>query len=163
AYHIASSEAVSLRNPTSRLWCKCLLERGVAATLGPVAEPYTIGFPKPAEFFGLLVTGKYTLVECYAKTALLTSWMTVLVGDPLSTPAPGPRKRAPGRVKQGRGGGMFLLKRNPKKPRPPLVGPGRRTGPGSARDGILSAVAEVVRLRGGRPNSHDFGYEDQDH
>jgi uncharacterized protein (TIGR03790 family) len=85
-YHIASSEAVSLRNPKTKLWCKCLLEDGVAATLGPVAEPYTIGFPKPAEFFGMLATGEYTLVECYHRTALLTSWMTVLVGDPLYNP-----------------------------------------------------------------------------
>lgn len=86
AYHIASAEAVSLRNPSSTYWCKCLLEKGVAATLGPVAEPYTIGFPKPAEFFGLLVTGQYSLVECYYKTMYTTSWMTVLVGDPLYRP-----------------------------------------------------------------------------
>ena len=44
---------------------------GAAATLGPVAEPYTVGFPKPAEFFGFLATGEYTLVECYARTVLL--------------------------------------------------------------------------------------------
>jgi uncharacterized protein (TIGR03790 family) len=86
AYHIAGAEAVSLHDTKSKYWCKCLLEHGVAATLGPVAEPYTIGFPKPAEFFGLLVTGKYTLVECYYRTALLNSWMTVLVGDPLYNP-----------------------------------------------------------------------------
>jgi uncharacterized protein (TIGR03790 family) len=86
AYHIASAEAVSLRNPHVKFWCKRMLDEGVAATLGPVREPYTIGFPKPAEFFGFLATGKYTLVECYAKTALLTSWMTVLVGDPLYNP-----------------------------------------------------------------------------
>jgi len=95
AYHIASAEAVSLRDPKSKYWCKCLLEEGVAATVGPVAEPYTIGFPKPAEFFGLLVTGEYTLVECYAKTSLLTSWMTVLIGDPLYRPfAKQPRLKA---------------------------------------------------------------------
>jgi uncharacterized protein (TIGR03790 family) len=86
AYHIASSEAVSLRNPKVPFWCKNLLDNGVAATLGPVLEPYTIGFPKPAEFFGLLATGKYTLVECYWKTEMLASWMTVLVGDPLYNP-----------------------------------------------------------------------------
>jgi hypothetical protein len=63
-----------------------MLAAGVCATLGPVAEPYTVGFPKPAEFFGFLTTGKYTLVECYGKTQLLNSWMTVLVGDPLYNP-----------------------------------------------------------------------------
>jgi uncharacterized protein (TIGR03790 family) len=86
AYHIASSEAVSLRNPKATYWCPRLLQDGVVATLGPVSEPYTIGFPKPAEFFGFLVTGEDTLVECYGKTLQLNSWMTVLVGDPLYNP-----------------------------------------------------------------------------
>lgn len=86
AYHIASSEAVTLRDKNTQLWCKRLLEDGVVATLGPVAEPYTFGFPKPAEFFGLLVTGEYPLVEVYWRTQMLNSWMTVLVGDPLYRP-----------------------------------------------------------------------------
>ena len=38
------------------MWCPNLLKKGVAATVGPVAEPYTIGFPKPSEFFGALAT-----------------------------------------------------------------------------------------------------------
>ena len=62
------------------------MERGACATLGPVAEPYTVAFPKPAEFFGFLATGQYTLVEVYAKTTLITSWMMTLVGDPLYNP-----------------------------------------------------------------------------
>ena len=74
------------------MWCPNLLKKGVCATLGPVAEPYTIGFPKPAEFFGLLATGEYTLVECYARTMLFCSWMTVLVGDPLYNPYKGAGK-----------------------------------------------------------------------
>jgi uncharacterized protein (TIGR03790 family) len=86
AYHIASAEAVTLRDANTKQWCVNLLRRGVIATLGPVAEPYTLGFPKPAEFFGLLVTGRYTLVECYSKTVVFSSWMTVLVGDPLYNP-----------------------------------------------------------------------------
>lgn len=86
AWHLASSEAVSLRDPDSKLWCKNLLEKGAVATLGPVAEPYTIGFPKPAEFFGMLATGQYTLVESYWRTQLFTSWMSVLIGDPLYNP-----------------------------------------------------------------------------
>jgi uncharacterized protein (TIGR03790 family) len=86
AWHLASSEAVTLRTKDSKLWCANLLKRGVAVTMGPVAEPYTVGFPKPAEFFGFLATGEYTVVECYARTTLLTSWMTTLVGDPLYNP-----------------------------------------------------------------------------
>ncbi|MDB5311406.1 MAG: hypothetical protein JWO38_5608 [Gemmataceae bacterium] len=86
AWHLASSEAVTLRDPKSKLWCPSLLRKGVAATLGPVAEPYTVGFPKPAEFFGFLATGEYSLVECYGRSMLFCSWMTVLVGDPLYNP-----------------------------------------------------------------------------
>ncbi|MGL6096947.1 MAG: TIGR03790 family protein, partial [Fimbriiglobus sp.] len=86
AWHLASSEAVTLRKADSPVWCPNLLKKGVAATIGPVAEPYTVGFPKPAEFFGFLGTGKYTLVECYARTVYFASWMGVLVGDPLYNP-----------------------------------------------------------------------------
>jgi uncharacterized protein (TIGR03790 family) len=85
AWHLASFEAVSLRRP-GRQWAGNLLLDGAAATLGPVAEPYTIAFPKPEEFFGFLVTGEYTLVETYSRSLLLTSWMMVLVGDPLYNP-----------------------------------------------------------------------------
>ncbi|MDB5390916.1 MAG: hypothetical protein JWM11_6562 [Planctomycetaceae bacterium] len=86
AWHLASFEAVSLHDTKSKQWCRNLLENGAVATLGPVAEPYTIGFPKPAEFFGTLVTGEYTLVETYWRTELFASWMTVLIGDPLYNP-----------------------------------------------------------------------------
>ena len=72
--------------PGRAVWCPNLLKHGVCATLGPVSEPYTVGFPKPAEFFGFLATGEYTLVECYARTVQMCSWMTVLVGDPLYNP-----------------------------------------------------------------------------
>jgi uncharacterized protein (TIGR03790 family) len=112
-YHIASAEAVSLRNPRAKYWCKNLLEDGVVATLGPVAEPYTLGFPKPAEFFGFLVTGDYPLVECYSRTMLLTSWMTVLVGDPLYNPfARNPRLR-PDQVRPSPAGVPFRLLSRP--------------------------------------------------
>src|SRR5262249_36608497 len=110
AYHIASSEAVSLRNKNTKLWCKCQLEKGVIVTLGPVAEPYTIGFPKPAEFFGLLATGKYPVVECYHRTLLLTSWMTVLVGDPLYNPYGKAPRLAEDRVKPSPAGGKYFLR-----------------------------------------------------
>jgi uncharacterized protein (TIGR03790 family) len=86
AWHLASSEAVTLHDPKTKQWCKNLLEKGATATLGPVAEPYTVGFPKPAEFFGFLATGEYTLVESYWKSQLFASWMTTLIGDPLYNP-----------------------------------------------------------------------------
>jgi uncharacterized protein (TIGR03790 family) len=86
AWHLASSEAVSLRRPGTTYWCPNILAKGACATLGPVAEPYTIGFPKPAEFFGFLATGKYTLAECYGRTVYFASWMGTLIGDPLYNP-----------------------------------------------------------------------------
>ena len=43
-YHIASVECETLRRPGNRLWCETMLEKGVAATIGPVAEPYVQGF-----------------------------------------------------------------------------------------------------------------------
>jgi hypothetical protein len=88
-FHIASFEAISLKRPNERGWCKGLLEDGVAATLGPVAEPYLQSFPPPADFFGLLLTGEFTLAECYAYTVNFNSWMLMLLGDPLYRPFAG--------------------------------------------------------------------------
>ena len=65
-FHIASQECQTLKNKGSQVWCKMMLEKGVAATLGPVAEPYVQAFPVPDIFFGLLVDGQLSLAECYA-------------------------------------------------------------------------------------------------
>lgn len=86
AMHIASFEAISLKKPNESGWCRNLLEHGATATLGPVAEPYLESFPLPKQFFGLLLTGKYTLAECFAYTSPWTSWMQILLGDPLYRP-----------------------------------------------------------------------------
>ncbi len=85
-YHVASAEATTLRDKGSRVWCKRLLEEGVAATLGPVHEPYLHSFPLPDRFFPLLLTGRLSLVEVYFRTVPFVSWMQVLIGDPLYTP-----------------------------------------------------------------------------
>jgi uncharacterized protein (TIGR03790 family) len=85
-YHMASLEAVTLRDPNHKAWCPSMLARGVCATLGPVAEPYLAAFPLPDDFFSLLLTGKYSLVEVYYRTVPFTSWQMVLVGDPLYNP-----------------------------------------------------------------------------
>ena len=86
AYHIASSEAVTLRDPASQAWCKKMLEDGVCATLGPVYEPYLISFPRPNEFFAMLLQGDLTLVECYYRSLPFNSWVLTLIGDPLYRP-----------------------------------------------------------------------------
>jgi uncharacterized protein (TIGR03790 family) len=85
-YHIASFEAVSLKAPDERGWCTNLLDDGIAATIGPVAEPYLQSFPYPDEFFGLLLTGRFTLAECFAYSSPFNSWMQMLLGDPLYRP-----------------------------------------------------------------------------
>jgi uncharacterized protein (TIGR03790 family) len=63
-----------------------LLEKGAAATVGPVSEPYLQAFPVPEVFFGLLVGGRVTLAECYALSIPFLSWQMVLIGDPLYRP-----------------------------------------------------------------------------
>ncbi|TWT78304.1 hypothetical protein Pla123a_10950 [Posidoniimonas polymericola] len=83
AYHLASSEARTLREEGARVWCKSLLEDGVCATVGPVYEPYLLAFPRPNDFFALLTKTDLTLVEVYYQSKPFNSWMMVLVGDPL--------------------------------------------------------------------------------
>jgi len=85
-FHIASSECSTLKNKGSKVWCKAMLEKGVAATLGPVSEPYIQSFPVPDVFFGCLVEGQMTLAECYALSNPFWSWQMLLIGDPLYQP-----------------------------------------------------------------------------
>jgi uncharacterized protein (TIGR03790 family) len=84
-YHIASWEAVDLRDPKSSQWCPAMLKDGITATLGPVAEPYLHSFPEPKVFFTELLNGR-CLVEAYYRTKPFNSWQLVLIGDPLYTP-----------------------------------------------------------------------------
>lgn len=86
AVHVASFEAVSLREGGKDYWCKGLLRDGAAATIGPVAEPYLHTFPRPSRFLGLLLTGRYSLVECYTRANPCLSWQMILIGDPLYRP-----------------------------------------------------------------------------
>ncbi|MGL4514639.1 MAG: TIGR03790 family protein [Lacipirellulaceae bacterium] len=92
AYHLASGELATLRTKESQVWCKRMLEEGVCATIGPVYEPYLVSFPRPNEFFAVLLQGELPLVEAYYRTQPFTSWQQALIGDPLYHPFP---KRAP--------------------------------------------------------------------
>jgi len=84
-YHIASSECSTLKKEGSQVWCKRMLEKGAAATIGPVGEPYVNAFPPPDLFFAFLLGGK-NLVESYFFSLPHLSWKMVLIGDPLYTP-----------------------------------------------------------------------------
>lgn len=85
-YHIASAECQTLKQEKSQVWCKRMLEEGIASTTGPVDEPYVQAFPVPEIFFGCLVDGRWALAECYAFSTPFLSWQMVLVGDPLYRP-----------------------------------------------------------------------------
>ncbi len=81
-YHIASSECTTLKG-SSNVWCKKMLDKGVAATIGPVGEPYVQSFPDPQIFFHYLTEEYMTLAEAYLISLPYLSWKMVLVGDPL--------------------------------------------------------------------------------
>jgi uncharacterized protein (TIGR03790 family) len=83
--HIASFEAVDLRDPNSSEWVPAMLTRGVTATFGPVAEPYLDSFPDPEEFFIDLIEGK-CLAEAFWRSQPYSSWQLLLIGDPLYKP-----------------------------------------------------------------------------
>lgn len=85
-YHIASGECTTLKRPDSQAWCKRMIESGVAATLGPVSEPYIGAFPLPEIFFRFLTDGYLSLAECYQVSLPFLSWKMVLIGDPLYRP-----------------------------------------------------------------------------
>ena len=85
-YHIASGECATLHRKDSHVWCKMMLEKGIAATLGPVDEPYVQAFPVPEIFFGFLADGYFSLAECYLVSIPYLSWKMVLIGDPLYRP-----------------------------------------------------------------------------
>lgn len=84
-YHIASYEAVNLRDPRSTQWCPAMIMNGITATLGPVSEPYLQSFPPPHLFFQELFQGR-SLVEAFYRTKPFNSWQLVLIGDPLYAP-----------------------------------------------------------------------------
>ncbi len=85
-FHVASAEASTLKKQGSNVWCKRMIEEGVAATLGPVEEPYLSSFPLPDVFFPLLMAGKLSLLEVYFQSTPYLSWRQILIGDPLYTP-----------------------------------------------------------------------------
>ncbi len=85
-WHVSSFEAQDLRNAKSSTWCVKMIQNGVAATVGAVDEPYLAAFPLPQDFFALLLTGQYSLAECYWRTVPHASWRMTLIGDPLYRP-----------------------------------------------------------------------------
>lgn len=84
AVHIHSFSAATLRDGKSA-WCAPLLERGAAATLGNVYEPYLTLTAQLDLFQDRLAAGFSFGESAYASMRVL-SWMAVAVGDPLYRP-----------------------------------------------------------------------------
>ncbi len=85
-YHIASYELLDLRPPGESGWVSGLMRLGIGATMGSVEEPYLVAFPRPDEFFPLLLADRMTLAEAFWRTQMVSSWRMVLIGDPLYRP-----------------------------------------------------------------------------
>jgi len=50
-YHIASSECATLKRKSSNVWCKKMLDNGIAATIGPVGGTLCPVVPAAGDFF----------------------------------------------------------------------------------------------------------------
>lgn len=84
AYHIHSASASSVRTQVAG-WVGPLLDKGAAASMGSVFEPYLAMTPQVDLFFKRLLEGRTFLEAGYAASSSL-SWQTVFVGDPLYRP-----------------------------------------------------------------------------
>jgi hypothetical protein len=84
AVHLYSFSAATMRNPAGS-WVATLLERGAAATLGNVYEPYLQLTANLNLFNDRLIHG-FTLAESAYMATPAASWMTVVIGDPLYRP-----------------------------------------------------------------------------
>lgn len=84
AYHLHSASGASVRSRTT-YWVGPLLDKGAAASMGCVFEPYLSFTPHIDMFFKRLLDGA-TFLEAgyYSQPAL--SWQTTFVGDPLYRP-----------------------------------------------------------------------------
>ncbi|MCU0781112.1 MAG: TIGR03790 family protein, partial [Akkermansiaceae bacterium] len=84
AMHLHSFSAQQLADPAKN-WSAALLERGAAATVGNVFEPY-LG---PTHHFNILherLLAGWTWVEAAWAAMPVTSWQGIVLGDPLYRP-----------------------------------------------------------------------------
>jgi uncharacterized protein (TIGR03790 family) len=82
--HIHSFSAMTLRDPNA-FWVAPLLERGAAATLGNVYEPY-LQYTAHLNIFSDHLLHGFTFAESAYSSIEVLSWMSVMVGDPLYRP-----------------------------------------------------------------------------
>lgn len=87
ACHVHSYSASSVRD-TEQFWAGALVQRGAAAVLGNVYEPFLSATTNLDEFNKALLDG-YTFIEAAYQATPYLSWMTVAIGDPLYRPFDG--------------------------------------------------------------------------
>ncbi len=83
ACHLHSYSASTLRTKTS--WTAALLSRGACAALGNVYEPF-LTMSTHFDIFNARLLAGFTLAEAAWMATPATSWMTIVVGDPLYQP-----------------------------------------------------------------------------
>jgi uncharacterized protein (TIGR03790 family) len=88
ACHLHSFSAGQLRTPDKQ-WIAPLLQRGAAAALGNVWEPY-LSLTTYFDFFNQRLLEGATLAEAAWAATPGLSWMTVVIGDPLYRPFKNP-------------------------------------------------------------------------
>ena len=84
AYHLHSFSAVTVRDPIHQ-WVGPLLDRGAAATMGNVYEPF-LGLTPRIDIFNARLLDGFTFGEAAYMASPALSWMTTVVGDPLYRP-----------------------------------------------------------------------------
>ena len=84
AIHLHSFSASNLRN-ANRNWTGPLLEKGAAATVGNVYEPY-LQFTHHFDILQDRLIQGYSLVEAAYMACPSLSWQTIVLGDPLYRP-----------------------------------------------------------------------------
>ncbi len=98
AVHLYSFSAPSMRQAPLN-WAPVLLERGAAATLGNVLEPYLQLTPDLSFFYDRLQQGATFAEAAYGSQRVL-SWKTTFIGDPLYRPYKGWSNKTPPKNKR---------------------------------------------------------------
>ncbi len=80
-YHIHSFSAFTLRS-TDKNWCGPLIDKGVAATMGAVYEPYLDFMPHWDDFSRRILDGE-TFIEAGYGSQKVLPWMITFIGHPL--------------------------------------------------------------------------------
>lgn len=84
AVHLHSFSAQNLRDGGKK-WCGPILQKGAAATLGNVYEPF-LTMTHNFDIFHDRLTKGYSLVEAASMALPVTSWQNLVLGDPLYRP-----------------------------------------------------------------------------